>query len=218
MFYTYRITNTRNRKSYFGWTNKTPTKRWQVHQYSAAAGSHTLLHNAIRKHGVDAFSVEQVNIFETQDEAIADEARLIANHKTNHCRYPNGGYNMTDGGEGVVGFERTEAQSEASRRVITERNKSIRGKTYKEIYGNRAEEEKQKRTAIVEYVPTPDTKQKMAEAKINNKNGCFAVRIIHDDGRIELFPSHTDAMAALGIKTRTTFRCIATGKRWRNGK
>lgn len=216
-FYTYQITNTATNKRYFGWTNKTPEARFQVHVRSAFRGSQTILHASMRKHGIDAFAVEQVNVFACKDDAIADEIRLIAENRTNQCRYPNGGYNMTDGGEGTVGGKRTRSQSEASLQTITEYNKSLKGKTYEEIYGDRADDEKQKRR-FAHKPPTKETKRKMAQAKLNNNNGCFAVRVTYDDGSIELFPSQSKAMEALGIKTRTTLRSIASGKRWRNGK
>ena len=217
-FFTYKIINKINNKLYFGWTNKDPIqKRLEAHIQASKQGS-LLLHNAIRKHGPENFTIELVNTFTNKDDALNDEIRLIAEHNTNHCRTPNGGYNMTDGGEGVSGRTRTPLQKEASKQAITEYNKSTKGKTYEELYGPNAELEKQKRANSNKgRKATKQQKEKMSAALKGNKNGCFAVRVLHEDGRTETFSSQTEAMASLGIKTRTTLRSIASGKRWRNG-
>lgn len=219
-FLTYKITNKINGKLYFGWTNKSSVKeRLEVHLYSAEHGSTLLLHNAIRKYGKENFCIELMNNFNSRQNVLRGEIKLIRKYKTNHCRYPGIGYNMTDGGEGTSGCTRTKKQLNASSRVITTRNKLLKGQTYEQIYGDRAQEEKLKRgNSNRGKKRSEEIKQKISQLKQGNKNGCFSVRAIFPSGKVVVYPSQNDALQALKIKTRTTLRCIATGKRWRNGK
>jgi group I intron endonuclease len=89
-------------KQYVGQTIRTVAHRWNVHVRDARRGSKTYLHHAIRKYGKDAFKVVAMEIpselanKENMDRA---EKRFIVELGT---RVPNG-YNLTDGGEGVLG-------------------------------------------------------------------------------------------------------------------
>ena len=213
---TYRITNVNTSKMYYGWTNKDPIeKRLRVH-FEAAKQGKLLLQNSIRKHGESAFTIELVNTFATQAEATTDEIKLIAEGKTNHCRYPGIGYNMTDGGEGTTGLTRNETQATASRRNIVAYNLSRKGKTYEEIYGDRANAERNKRLHTREPI-TEVTRAKQANAKLNNSNGSFAVEIIYDTGEVVTYPSRKEAAVKLGVSLATLGN-IASGTCWRAGK
>jgi len=201
---------------YYGWTNKDPIeKRLQVH-FKAAKQGKLLLQNSIRKHGESAFKIELINAFNNRGDATADEIKLIAEGKTNHCRYPGIGYNMTDGGEGTSGLTRSNAQSSASRRNLVEYNISRKGKTYEEIYGGRATLEREKRLHVREPV-TEETRTKQSSAKLNNSNGCFPVTIEYDTGNVVTYLSRKEAASALDISLATLGN-IASGTCWRAGK
>jgi len=73
--------------------------RWSKHVSSAMHGSDVYLHKSIRKYGVENFRVEQIGSG-TREQALAMEQLWIAELNT---KAPNG-YNLTDGGDGVVGF------------------------------------------------------------------------------------------------------------------
>lgn len=89
---------------YIGYTQFSIKKRWSEHIRKSKLNTTTqILHNAIRKYGEDAFSVE--SIMEHEDaEYLRDvmEPKFILEHQT-HVKYGLGGYNMTDGGEGNIG-------------------------------------------------------------------------------------------------------------------
>jgi len=218
-YFTYKITNTITNKICYGWTNKDPiNKRLDVHFYMAKTGK-LLLHNSIRKHGDAAFTIELINTFETKKSAIADEIKLIAEGKTNHCRYSNGGYNMTDGGEGMTGYRRTDAQNAISSSIITERNCALKGLTYEEIYEERADEQRNIRSQKTRgQKRTTKQKKAMAKRSTGNKWGCFPVEVTYYDGTVITYPSRDTARKGLNIKSNTTLRAIATGTYWKNGK
>ena len=91
----YKITNKQNGKIYVGQTKGTLSKRFSAHVSSATRGSKaSIIHNAIRKYGRDAFKIElleECQSFEELDEA---ERRWIAELNT---VAPNG-YNIEKGG------------------------------------------------------------------------------------------------------------------------
>lgn len=107
-----------NGKRYFGITSKRPNARWEggtgydkQHQ--------PVMYNAIQKYGWD--NIQHIILFEelSFDEACAKEKELIAEYRTNCCRYGDDcGYNMTDGGEGRLGGHHSEESKEKSRQRL----------------------------------------------------------------------------------------------------
>lgn len=109
----YKITNTTTNQIYFGWTIKDLQIRWKRHWYKAAIKT-DYLHLSMKKYGKDAFMIESV--FETDDNEIAKqkEIELIALFQTNISRFPDGnGFNMTDGGEGTIGYVFTQKHKDS---------------------------------------------------------------------------------------------------------
>lgn len=88
-------------KHYVGITSKTPEERWKKHCRDAQKGSQRALQQAIRKHGPESFKVETIETVETWEEACEREKFWIAWIGTR----PPFGYNLTGGGDGVVGVK-----------------------------------------------------------------------------------------------------------------
>jgi len=106
-------------KSYIGWTSRDVVVRWNEHKQDAfrvCRSRSYYFHNALRKHGSDAFSWEVVQHFDTEDEAKQAEIFWIAELNTNVNR-GGFGYNETDGGEGNNGYYNEENRKKASDRV-----------------------------------------------------------------------------------------------------
>jgi len=96
----YLVRNKVNMKGYIGCTNFTLERRRLEHEKSAGNGSKTAFHRALRKYGPDAF--EWKVIMKCEDENDLNESE-IASIATLGTKTPNG-YNMTDGGEGIIGY------------------------------------------------------------------------------------------------------------------
>lgn len=113
----YTITHRESGKTYVGWTSLPVELRWEQHRYVAQRSkSRSLIHKAIAKHGSDSFDWEVVSYFDTEDEAKQAEIYWIDRLGTNVSR-GGSGYNLTDGGDGVVGHkcnEKTKAQISAT--------------------------------------------------------------------------------------------------------
>lgn len=119
MFYVYRIVRRETGKQYFGWTSESPNQRWWRHKNHAKEGDGYAIHDAMRRHGIDAFDFEVVLEVGTAAEAKLAEMYYIAGFKTNLRRVGHWGYNLTDGGEGIVGFthdDETKARIGAAKR------------------------------------------------------------------------------------------------------
>ncbi len=100
----YIITCSVNDKKYVGFTKLTPEKRFRGHVMSSKNGSRFALHEAIRKHGEDKFSVNIFASCNSRQEAAETEVKLISELST-HVSFGQG-YNMTRGGEGIVGLSK----------------------------------------------------------------------------------------------------------------
>ena len=97
MPYIYKITNTLNGKMYIGKTNFTIEKRWREHCQDSQ--KETLqkrpLYSAMKKYGIENFSIEEIEQLETPQQAEEREKYWIEYYGS----FKNG-YNATIGGDG----------------------------------------------------------------------------------------------------------------------
>ena len=97
----YKYTNKINGKVYIGITSKSLHTRHREHMKSLRDG--TYFHNAIKKHGVDAFDLQVIDKAETRDELCQLEKHYIELYKSFAYRDDSKGYNCTIGGDGMTG-------------------------------------------------------------------------------------------------------------------
>lgn len=130
MYEVYLITNMINDKKYVGVTCRRYQERYKEHLSAASSGSNLLLHNAMRKYGVENFKVSLVAADVPEDRICAAEQHYV---KVYNTFYQTGhGYNMTEGGGGMCGYHHTQAtrlklsQSHKGHKFTLERNKKIK--------------------------------------------------------------------------------------------
>jgi Pseudomonas phage homing endonuclease len=113
-FVAYMITNMVTGMQYVGITSKSLKWRWTRHVVDSRVGANKNLplYNALRKYGKEAFYVEELCHCETWQNACLVERTLISERTTRKPR----GYNLTDGGEGTLGYKMPEAAVEAMRK------------------------------------------------------------------------------------------------------
>lgn len=139
MYEVYMITNTVNGKRYIGITKNGYMRRFSEHISSSRGNSKCMIHCAIRKYGVDNFSVSLLESGVSDDLAGDRERFYIALYNT---YYKNRrGYNMTIGGNGTIGYIFTDevrsrmSKANSGRKYSQERNDRIRqamiGREYK---------------------------------------------------------------------------------------
>jgi group I intron endonuclease len=98
----YKITNIINDKIYIGYTQNKISHRWKKHIYDAKVGCEYLMHKAIRKYGVENFTIEQVCKCKNLKGLKRMEIFFI---KKFDSMNPKKGYNMTLGGDGSKPME-----------------------------------------------------------------------------------------------------------------
>jgi group I intron endonuclease len=95
-FRVYKHTCTVTNKSYIGFTYKSMEQRWHEHCVLAQKGSKYNIHRAIRKHGIENWTHEILEILIDEFFAKASEIYWIEKYDTLQR-----GYNSTSGGEGL---------------------------------------------------------------------------------------------------------------------
>lgn len=93
-----------NGKSYIGITSKRPERRWAEHRYKTDTNREDrILNRALRKYGADKASFDVLVVADDWQYLTDLERRAIAVFGT----FGSGGYNMTAGGEGALGYRHT---------------------------------------------------------------------------------------------------------------
>jgi group I intron endonuclease len=125
MYHIYRITNNLNHKAYIGYTiENPPKKRYRAHIYLARKGSTSHIHRAIRKDGITNFSFEVLCWGEDHKAGLEIAEPLMIE------LFPHE-YNMTKGGEGILGYKHTPEQNlakSARSKISSLGNKNCLGK------------------------------------------------------------------------------------------
>lgn len=188
----YLVTNKINGKQYVGRTVKRLEQRWAGHCCAANKGSTLPLHNAIRKYGRNAFSLEVVAI--TRDAVELSQLEIQWIERT---RSAIEGYNLTTGGEGAIGYKHTpEALAKMRSRLLgTKRSaedcrKISEGQTgIKKISKNNWEGI---RLAQSSRVRTPEERIKIGSA-MRGKMHSEETKLKMRESRLRYFDTHPEA-------------------------
>jgi len=124
----YKITNCKNNRQYVGLTTMTIEDRWKLHIVASRRKKSTaVLSKAIRKYGEASFDVECLEVCET---ALLREREKfwIAKEKTH---LDHGGYNMTLGGDGLLGYRHTEE----TKKKMSESRMGKKNHNYGKVWG-----------------------------------------------------------------------------------
>ena len=117
------ITCIHNQKQYVGMTTKSLNRRWLEHRMNAQRGLNSALYNAIRKHGCESFSANELEKCETIGALRIAENRWIEQLQTQAPL----GYNLSAGGEGNPGYKFTPQQ------LITKSNAQKNSEKFRRI-------------------------------------------------------------------------------------
>ena len=98
-FIAYRIEHASNGSAYIGITSRSIKQRWSDHKFASKSGS-VPLYRAMRKYGVESFSISEIGCAETYDALKALEIKLIASARDQGVKL----YNVTNGGDGTQGW------------------------------------------------------------------------------------------------------------------
>jgi len=166
----YCVTNTENNKKYVGITKNDIKKRLKEH-ITQSRYSDYRFHQAIRKYGSDIFEIIEIDSTDTKDKALELESKYIKEYDTF-----NSGYNMNEGGVGLVYHTDESKQKMSENNYWKGKNRSgelnpMFGKTHSEET-KRLMSEKKKGLYSGENHPlygkhhTEETKKKISEANL----------------------------------------------------
>ena len=173
----YKITNKENGLIYIGCTVNSLEKRFGEHLSRCFTSEYkSKLYNSMKKYGQENFTIELIEecdlniIYETEKKYVEQ-----------YDSY-NNGLNSTIGGEGCLGY----THSPEIRQKISENTKngnSHKGKTYEELYGDRAEEEKLKRKTASGWNKMTEEERNVRVNNIKNasrKNAKYSIDLVKE--------------------------------------
>lgn len=222
----YRIDNLDNGNFYIGQTRMTLSKRFTDHKSEARRGKvRVTLYNAMRKYGIDMFTIEDVEIIQalTKEELV----RLLNDREIYYISTLNPPYNEAPGGLGHTGVQWTAERRENFKRLMSGENNPNYGKQLSDdtkeklrasLKGRVISEETRKKTSLtMRGVPKSDeTRRKMAEAQKGHKmpkgkdsNKAVPIHQFGKDGNfIQEFGSIADAANELGCQRSGICFCL----------
>ena len=150
----YMYTNKISGRRYVGITNNLE-RRYKEH----LRHSTQLIDKKIKEYGIDNFDFE-ILFVGTYDECKIKEQEYIEQYET--MVYQNG-YNVTKGGDGVVGF----SHSEESKKKMSDSHKNIPHKPHSEETKQKISESNVGKHS--NYKPTEETKQKISDSLTGRK-------------------------------------------------
>jgi group I intron endonuclease len=173
----YKITNKENGSIYIGCTINSLEKRFGEHLSRCFSSTHkSKLYNSMKKYGQENFTIE---LIEECDLSVIYE--IEKKYIEQYDSY-NNGLNSTFGGEGCLGY----THSPEIRQKISENTKngnSHKGKTYEELYGDKADEEREKRKTAASWYKMTEEERNIRVNNIKNasrKNSKYGVELVRE--------------------------------------
>lgn len=222
----YRIDNLDNGNFYIGQTRMTLSKRFTDHKSEARRGQVMVtLYNAMRKYGVDMFTIEDVEVLQaaTKEELV----RLLNDREIYYISTLKPPYNEAPGGLGHTGVLWTEERRENFKRLMSGENNHNYGKHLSDdtkeklsasLKGRIISEESRKKTSeTMKGVPkSEETRRKMAEAQKGHKMAkgkdskkAIAIHQFDKDGNfVKEFGSIADAANELACQRSGICFCL----------
>lgn len=152
--------------SYIGKTKHDIDWRWKYHVSQSGPNASSVLGRAINKYGPDAFEKEIICTGSSEEELNELEKLCIAAFQT---RVPKG-YNLTDGGDGVIGLVFTPAIRKKLREAAL-RNNSAQYLPHTGFQGPHSPETRKKLSEANKRRPpaSPETREKLRQAHLGRQ-------------------------------------------------
>jgi group I intron endonuclease len=181
MYNIYLITNLENKKQYVGITKFSITERFYQHSKRGF-----LLTEAIKKYGEDKFFIELIEEVDSVGRAYELEQYYIKEYNT---KVPYG-YNLTDGGDGIFGWEVTEEY----RQKCSERIKQLHKEKKVGMYGkNHSDETKRKMSVASKGKSKPWLiGRKLSPESIEKLRQINLGRVLSDETKKKISENHHD--------------------------
>lgn len=155
----YKITCNATSKVYIGLTTQRLNERWNQHKSKAHSNKCNFpICNAINKYGEDSFSIETIDVAQTEQELKNKEIYWIDFYKSTNPKF---GYNITLGGESGNGYHHTQETKD----LISEKTK---GKKKSKETVERMKKAQQEIALTRHIIPTELTRQRMSASRMGH--------------------------------------------------
>lgn len=204
----YLVTNLVNNKKYVGFTKLPIEKRLKGHISSSRNGSNCALHKAISKHGIDNFIISELVTCDSRKIAAIQEIKYISEYKT-HVSH-GFGYNMTKGGEGIVGL----SYDSLKRMGDAHKKENLSPETLKKMSeahkGKQFSSEHKRKIGLAN---SGENCSQETRLKISNTTSKFVVQLTLSGEIVAIHKSMKDASVMCNIhKTNISGCCCGTRK------
>lgn len=199
--------NLLNNKLYFGITSLKPIERWGSKGQGYKNNKH--FNRAIKYYGWDSF--EHIIVKEGLPEACAKTLERILIYKYNTTN-PNNGYNLTEGGEGVLGWHHSE---------ITKEKMSLNAKgVNNNFYGKYHTKDSKQKMRLARLGKSPANKgtslSEEAKLAISEQRCKEVVQYDLDGNIINTYKSSKEAGEINNFYSSNITRACRTGKSYKN--
>ena len=205
--YVYIIYNTVNGKLYVG--KGSYRHRFLDHKKIARGGKekypqYSVIHAAMTKYGIDKFVFRIMEYTETDQEALDLETKWIAFLRKENYKL----YNLTDGGEGTIGYKPTEETKAKTSRTMKGRKLSEAHR--QALIANHHHIGVVFSKEVIDKMSEQRCGEKNVRAKLSNSD-IPTILELHNSGAMR----DADIAKKFGV-SKTTIWGIVTGKRWKN--
>lgn len=189
----YKIQHRESGKIYVGKTSRTLDERMNEHTKKSRATSNSYIDRAISKYGIDAFDVDVIEECDSEEKLNEREIYWIAFY---NCKKPNG-YNLTDGGEGVIGYK---APPELSARL----SKMRKGRP------NTPEQRAKISATLKGKIFSPETCAKISTAKMGHTVSSETRKKLRNANLGKKASAQTRAKMSDSSPTKRAVKCVET--------
>jgi len=191
-----------------GFTKLPIEKRLKGHISSSRNGSNCALHKAISKHGIDNFIISELVTCDSRKIAAIQEIKYISEYKT-HVSH-GFGYNMTKGGEGIVGL----SYDSLKRMGDAHKKENLSPETLKKMSeahkGKQFSSEHKRKIGLAN---SGENCSQETRLKISNTTSKFVVQLTLSGEIVAIHKSMKDASVMCNIhKTNISGCCCGTRK------
>lgn len=208
----YKIINNINGLIYIGCTINSLEKRFGEHLSRCLTSEYkSKLYNSMKKYGRENFTIELIE--ECNLSVIYEiEKKYIENYDSH-----TNGLNSTIGGEGCLGYTHSNEMRTKISEAVKNSN-SHKGKTYEELYGDRAEEEKLKRkvSSVWDKMTEEERNVRVNNIKVaSRKKAKYSIELVN-----EIKQKINDGVKIKELKSaypqvyENFFYDIKNGRRW----
>lgn len=223
MNFSYLITNTVTGKRYVGITSTSIERRWKRHCADCKQPK-TRLHRSMNKHGIGAFTINELGAYETWQDACNAERIFIQKLGT----FGDNGYNMTQGGDGALGYRFSDDKKKKFARFgidnpfygrkHSDEVKHQMSESHKRTKLSEENVEKQKQRAIKMSLNNMGRKHSAESRKHMGEGHKVPIKQLTLEGEmLGTFPSALDVERSLGIKRQYVNRCCRNKRKKAGG-